>query len=121
MPNTDFDAYLAAAPQPQRATLTALRATLEKILPEAEQCISYGFPTFKVQGKGVAGFAAYKNHCSYFPMSGSVLSTLPTELAAYQMSKGALRFPIDKPLSITLVRKLVSVRLKEIAARSKVR
>ena len=67
-------------------------------MPEAEECISYGAPAFKVEGKAVAGFAAYKNHLSYLPHSSSVLAILGDDIAAYDASKGALRFAIDKPL-----------------------
>ena len=61
-----------------------------EVVPEAEQCISYGMPAFKVEGKTVAGFAAFKNHLSYLPHSGSVLSMLPDDIAPYESTKGAL-------------------------------
>ena len=66
----EVDAYMEGVPEPQRSTLAQVRATLEALLPDAEQTISYGSPTFKVGGKGVAGFAAFAHHCSYLPMSG---------------------------------------------------
>ncbi|MCE9620855.1 MAG: DUF1801 domain-containing protein [Actinomycetia bacterium] len=112
-----IDAHLAKLPQPQRDTLTALLVVLRDLLPDAEECISYNMPCFKVDGKGVAGFEGFKQHCSYFPHSGSVLSEIdgiPSWCSA--SSKGTLQFPIDRPLPKTLVRKLVRARLKEIAA-----
>lgn len=117
MSATAVDNYLAAAPQPHRHTLTLLREMLRVILPQAEEVISYGVPTFKVDGKGVAGFAYYKSHCSYFPMSGTVLKSMATVLESYEQTKGSLHFAIDQPLPESVVRKLVEVRLGEIGVR----
>jgi Domain of unknown function (DU1801) len=68
----EVDAYLAALDEPKQSTLRTLRQTILEILPEAEQCISYAIPGFRVRGQMIAGFAAFKNHLSYFPHSGSV-------------------------------------------------
>ena len=87
----EIDRYLATLPEPKRSTLEAVRKSIIEVVPEAEQCISYGMPTFRVHGKVVAGFAAFKNHLSYLPHSGSVFSMLPDDLASYETSKGALR------------------------------
>lgn len=111
---TSVDEYLERAPEPQRSTLIQLRATLREILPQGEETISYNVPAFEVDGKPVAGYAAFKNHCSYFPHSGSVLPQLGEELADYQWSKGTLRFPVDQPLPGSLVRRLVEVRLEQL-------
>ena len=113
----EIDAYLATVPEPKRSTLEAVRESILAAVPEAEQCISYGMPAFKVQGKTVAGFAAFKNHLSYLPHSGSVFAMLPDDVAPYETSKGALRFAIDKPLPKRLVRKLVMTRMRELALR----
>jgi uncharacterized protein YdhG (YjbR/CyaY superfamily) len=110
----EIDEYLAALDEPKRSTLEELRRTILAILPGAEQCISYGTPTFKVRGKAVAGFAAFKNHLSYFPHSGSVLPELPEEVAGYGGSKGTLQFAVDTPLPRPLVEKLIAVRLREL-------
>ena len=85
-----------------------------EIVPEADQCLSYGAPAFKVEGQTVAGFAAFKNHLSYLPHSGSVLTTLGDEVAAYETSKGALKFAVDKPLPKDLIEKLVTTRMREL-------
>ena len=114
MATEDVDRYLAALEEPKRSTLEALRTSILEVVPEAEQCISYGMPAFKIGGKTVAGFAAFKRHLSYLPHSGSVLSALPEDLAGYQMSKGALRFAVDRPLPKRLVKKLIAVRLGEL-------
>jgi len=112
-----IDAYLARTPQPQRKTLSALHQTLRRLLPRAEEALAYGMPCFKVEGKGVAGFAAFKAHCTYFPMSGSVVGALGKELAPYAVSKGGVQFAADKPLPPALVKKLVKVRLQELSTR----
>jgi uncharacterized protein YdhG (YjbR/CyaY superfamily) len=106
----EVDRYLAALDEPKRRTLEALRRTIVEILPEAEQGLSYGVPAFRVDGKVLAGFAAFKNHLSYLPHSGSVFPQLAEELTQYTTSTGALRFPVDRPLPKSLVRKLIAVR-----------
>jgi uncharacterized protein YdhG (YjbR/CyaY superfamily) len=108
------DRYLADLEAPKRSTLEVLRASILEVVPEAEQCISYGVPAFKVSGKTVAGFAAFKNHLSYLPHSGSVLSTLADDLTGYETSKGALRFAIDQPPPKHLVERLVTARMREL-------
>jgi uncharacterized protein YdhG (YjbR/CyaY superfamily) len=110
----EIDRYLAALDEPKRSTLEALRKSIMEIVPEAEQGISYGMPAFKVKGKAVAGFAAFKNHLSYMPHSGSVLATLPDDVAPYETSKGSLKFSIDKPLPKRLVKKLIATRMREL-------
>ena len=92
-----IDQYLDALEEPKRSTLARLRQTILQILPEADQGISYGVPAFKVRGKTIAGFAAFKNHLSYLPHSGSVFPQLQDELKGYITSTGALRFGIDQP------------------------
>ena len=109
----EVDRYLEALEEPKRSTLSALRDVILQVLPEAEQGISYGVPAFKVRGKTIAGFAAFKRHLSYLPHSGSVFPELAGDLSGYQTSSGALRFGIDKPLPRPLVEKLIAVRLRQ--------
>ena len=109
----EIDQYLDALEEPKRTTLARLRQTILDILPEAEQGISYGLPAFKIRGKTIAGFAAFKNHLSYLPHSGSVFPVLKDELKGYATSSGALRFSIDEPLPVPLVEKLIAVRLQQ--------
>ncbi|MFP3913232.1 MAG: iron chaperone [Actinomycetota bacterium] len=108
------DEYLDAAPEPQRTTLRALRLTLRRLLPGAEETISYGMPAFMLKGKAVAGYAYFRGHCSYFPHSGSVLEEAADDLSAYEWSKGTLRFPIGESLPEPLVRRLVEVRREHL-------
>ena len=109
----EIDQYLDALEEPQRTTLARLRQTIVDIVPEAEQGISYGVPAFKVRGKTIAGFAAFKNHLSYLPHSGSVFPELTDELKGYSFSSGALRFGTAEPLPAPLVGKLIAVRLRQ--------
>jgi uncharacterized protein YdhG (YjbR/CyaY superfamily) len=109
----EVDAYLKGLDEPKRSTLEALRRTILEIVPDAEQVISYKVPAFRVEGRTIAGFAAFANHLSYLPFSGSVLPELADDLAGYTMTKSALHFPIDRPLPKPLVRKLIATRLAE--------
>jgi uncharacterized protein YdhG (YjbR/CyaY superfamily) len=109
----EIDQYLDGLDEPKRSTLARLRQTILTVLPEAEQGMSYGLPAFKVGGKTIAGFAAFKNHLSYLPHSGSVFPELADELKDYAASTGALRFDIGRPLPAPLVEKLIEVRLRQ--------
>ncbi len=119
MSAAEIDAYLAALDEPKRTALTRLRETILGIIPDAEEGISYGMPAFRLQGKVVAGFAAFKHHLSYLPHSGSVFPELEEELAGYQTSSGALRFAVDRPLPEDIVRKLIAVRVRQVLDRSR--
>jgi uncharacterized protein YdhG (YjbR/CyaY superfamily) len=109
----EIDQYLGTLDEPKRATLAQLRDTIVAIVPDAEQCISYGMPAFKLEGKTIAGFAAFKNHLSYLPHSGSVIGGLAKETEGYTKTKGSLHFPIDEPLPRKLVKKLLDARMAE--------
>ena len=115
MSTEDVDEYLRGLEEPKRSTLETLRGTILEIVPDAEQVISYKVPAFRVDGQIVAGFAAFKDHLSYLPFSGSVLPGLASELKGYTMTKSALHFPIDSPLPKTLVRKLIAARRSHAA------
>ena len=108
-------AHLSKVAQPQKATLLELRKTILEIIPEAEEVISYGFPGYRINGKIICGFDAFKNHCSLFPHSSLVIPELEKELVNYKTSKGALQFAIDKPLPKSLVRKLIKTRMRILA------
>jgi uncharacterized protein YdhG (YjbR/CyaY superfamily) len=114
MSRRDIDAYVAALEEPKRSTLEALRKSIMEVVPDAEQCLSYGMPAFKLQGKTVAGFAAFKSQLSFLPHSGSVLAELGEEVAGFDVSKGSLKFAVDKPLPKRLVKKLITTRMQEL-------
>jgi len=108
----DVDDYLAGVPEPARTTLKKVRAVIRSVAPpEATELISYGIPTFKYKGM-LASFAAFSNHCSLFPGKGPTIE-FKSELKNFQTSKGTIRFAPDKPLSTTLLKKLVESRIAE--------
>jgi uncharacterized protein YdhG (YjbR/CyaY superfamily) len=115
--SADIDAYLAGLDEPRRSTLEELRRSILAVVPDAEQCISYDMPAFRVDGSVVAGFAAFKHHLSYLPHSGSVLAQLGDELTGYTFTKGSLHFAPDVPLPRGLVARLVETRLREMDLR----
>ena len=118
MSQREVDEYLASLDEPKRTTLQQLRQTIRSLVPEAEEGISYGMPAYRLQGKVIAGFAAFKNHLSYLPHSGSVFAEIPDDVAGYVTSKGALQFPIERPLPRALVKKLIATRLRQAGVRS---
>jgi uncharacterized protein YdhG (YjbR/CyaY superfamily) len=114
----EIDEYLRGVQEPGRSTLQTLRRTILEIVPDADEVISYRVPAFRVGGETVAGFAAFKNHLSYLPFSGSVLSQLAEELDGYAMTKSSLHFAVDHPLPRALVKKLIKMRLAQIGRHS---
>lgn len=114
MSDQEIDDYLAGLGEPQRSTLEALRSSILAVVPDAEQCISYGMPAFRVEGKVVAGFAAFTKHLSYLPHSGDVLADVGDAVAAYDATPGSLHFPADQPLPDDLVRALVEAKLRRV-------
>jgi uncharacterized protein YdhG (YjbR/CyaY superfamily) len=122
MSKSDFRVVLDSAPEPQRTTILLVVDRVLRAIPQGarvEECISYGLPTLKVDGKPVAAFAANKNFCSYYPCSGGILTALAKDVVGFSQTKSALHFPHDKPLSAALVKKLVVARLVEISARGR--
>jgi uncharacterized protein YdhG (YjbR/CyaY superfamily) len=108
-------AYLAALPDGQRVARKRLRKLVHAAAPGAEDCISYGVPAVRRNGKVLVWFAAASRHCSFFP--GTVVADFAAELKDFSTSKGTVRFQPDHPLPATLVRKLVKARLARIAAK----
>ena len=108
----DIDRYLEGVEEPKRSTLEEMRRRILEVVPDAEQCLSYALPAFTVQGKTVAGLAAFKNHLSYLPHSGSVLTALAEETHGYTQTGGSLHFPIDTPLPRPLIKKLLTTRMR---------
>lgn len=115
---TTFDECLAAFGPEQRAALEKMRRVVRAAAPGAVECVSYGLPAFKLDGRGLIALGGWKNHCALYPMSGQVLAELADELAKYEVEKGTIRFPPSKPLPAALVRKIIKVRMAEIAARN---
>ena len=110
-PAKTVDEYLAALPEEARATLEKIRKAIKAAAPKATEVISYQIPMYQHHGM-LVGFAAFKDHCSFFPGAKPV-ATFKDELKAYKTSKGTIRFPIGKPLPAGLVKRLVKARIAE--------
>ena len=107
----DIDSYIATFPKSTQALLEEVRTTIQKAVPEAEECINYGMPTFKLKGNMVH-FAAYANHIGFYP-APSGISTFADELLGYKSAKGSVQFPIDQPLPLDLIKRISEFRAKE--------
>ncbi|HBZ00766.1 MAG TPA: hypothetical protein DEO84_05525 [candidate division Zixibacteria bacterium] len=117
-PPKDVDAYLASVPPDMRAVLQKLRNTIKSAAPQAEEVISYQMPAYKYKGVLVY-FAAFKNHCSLFPASKSILKIFENELKRFEASGATIHFTVEQPLPATLVRKIVKARIKQNEERHK--
>lgn len=113
-----IEAYLAGVPTDKRVALETLRVQIRKLAPDAVEYFSYGMPAFKLD-KGLAAYAAAKNHCALYPMSSNIVPLLAAELATFKTSKGAIQFTVEKPLPKPLVAKIIKARLAEIATQMK--
>jgi uncharacterized protein YdhG (YjbR/CyaY superfamily) len=116
---TSVDEYLRALPKGQRAVLEKLRKTIKAAAPGATEGISYQMPAFKLEGRFLVSFAAFKDHLSLFPASGRIREELGEEVEPYVSGKGTLRFTVDKPIPASLVRKIVKWRIEENAERKR--
>jgi uncharacterized protein YdhG (YjbR/CyaY superfamily) len=114
-----IDEYLAALSVDKRTALDKLRKAIKAVVPKAEECISYQLPAFRLDGRPLVSFGATANHCAFYPMSSSTVAAHKDELKDYDTSKGAIRFPANKPLPVALVRKLVKARIAENERRSR--
>lgn len=114
----DLDRYFAGLEEPKRGTLEEMRRRILEVIPDAEQCLSYAVPAFKLQGTTVAGLAAFKNHLSYLPHSGSVLTALADDTHTYAQTSGSLHFPVDQPLPRRLIKKLLTTRMRQAGIRA---
>ena len=110
----DVDAYLAEFPTDARKALEELRKTIRAAAPEAEEGFSYGVPAFKFNGKALVCFAAFKNHCGFYPMSPEVLNSFADDLTEYKTAKGTIRFDPKKGLPTALVKRIVRARIMEL-------
>ena len=108
-----IDQYVAGVNGDQRAVLERIRKAIRAAAPNAEECISYGIPGFRLNGRSLVFFGAWANHCAFYPGSSATLKKFRNELRDFQTSKGTLRFSLDKPLPVALVKKLVKARIAE--------
>jgi uncharacterized protein YdhG (YjbR/CyaY superfamily) len=111
--------YFSRLPEPARTTLQSVRSAILSACPkDTTEALSYGIPTFKHNGSIVA-IAAFKDHCSLFPMSYFVIDKFRPQLARFEVSKGTVRFPINKPLPAPLLKKIVKARLLQMSEKQK--
>ena len=108
----DIDEYIAGFPKDTQKVLEQIRATVKKAAPDAEETISYAIPAFTLKGRYLLYFAGYKNHTSLYPApTGN--EAFKKELSVYKRGKGTVQFPLDKPVPLSLVTKIVKLRVKE--------
>jgi uncharacterized protein YdhG (YjbR/CyaY superfamily) len=109
-----IDEYLGPLSAEHRAALQKVRQAVHAAAPKAEECISYGMPAFRLNGKLIAGFKSATHHCSFHPMSGATVATLEAELVGYDTSPGTIRFSPRAGIPATLIRKLIKARIAEL-------
>lgn len=117
---TNIDNYILNQPASAQASLEKLRQTIKAAAPEAEEVISYGMPSFKYHGM-LVGFAAAKEHYGFYPWNSTTIDEFKEDLKPFGTSKGAIRFPADKPLPIALIKKIVKARMKENLEKEKIK
>ena len=102
--------YIAAAPRDVQPLLTKIRATIRKALPDAEESISYAIPAFKIDGRPVIYFAAFKSHIGIYPVTTPVKDKFKKDLAKYELGKGTLRLPLDEPIPYSLIARIAKYK-----------
>ena len=112
MATTEVNKYISSFPDTVKERLELMRKTILEIVPEAEEKMGYGIPTYKLFGKNLVHFGGFKNHVGFYP-APSGLTAFQKELSPYKAAKGSVQFPHDKPLPVTLIKKIVRFRLKE--------
>jgi uncharacterized protein YdhG (YjbR/CyaY superfamily) len=113
-----IDHYLAGVKPDQRIALEKLRRAIRATATNAEECISYGIPAFRLSGRALVFFGAWANHCAFYPGSSATLKKFRSDLKGFQISKGTMRFSPDKPLPVALVKRLVKARMAQIGDKS---
>jgi len=119
-PGPSINTYLAGIPPKPRAALERLRRQIRAAAPKATECIGWGMPMFRYEGF-LVGFAAFKEHCSFFPMNSTLIPAFKKELTGFDTTKGTIHFTVEKPLPAALVRKLVRARVAENESRQKLK
>ena len=109
------DDYIALQPEAVRGLLERVRSTIRKAVPVAEESISYQIPTYKLPGGPLIYFARWKKHYSLYPVSAQLIDALGEDLGAREVEKGTIRFPLDEPVPVKLITRIVKFRAKEVA------
>lgn len=110
----DVDAYMAQLPDDRRAVMERLRSTIRAAAPDATEVISYNMPAFRLDGRFLVSYEAFKRHYSLFPWSEPMVDELGDELKPYAVGKGTIRFPADELIPLELVKRIVEVRNREV-------
>ena len=108
----DVDEYISWFPEETQKLLKQIRTAIQQSAPKAEEVISYGMPGYKINGM-LVWFAGFKNHIGFYPKGSSAINGFEKDLAKYKTSKGAIQFPMDKPLPIALIKKMIKFRLAQ--------
>jgi uncharacterized protein YdhG (YjbR/CyaY superfamily) len=109
---TTIDEYITAFPKDIQIVLESIRNAIREVAPSAEEKISYGIPTFDLNGRHMVHFAAYKNHVGFYPTSSGI-KAFNKELSSFKTSKGTVQFPLTEPIPLGLIKKIVKYRVKE--------
>jgi uncharacterized protein YdhG (YjbR/CyaY superfamily) len=110
----DVTAYISGFPAHTRTTLKRVRSVIRRAVPAAEEMISYQIPTYKLHGRPVLFFAAWKDHYSLYPSNSRLVAAFKDQLSKYELSKGTIRFPLSEPVPVTLIERIVRFRAREI-------
>jgi uncharacterized protein YdhG (YjbR/CyaY superfamily) len=122
MAKTDFksvDEYIASQPEAAQSALELVRRSIRKAVPNAEESISYKIPTYKLRGDPVIYFAGWKQHYSLYPATNRIVATFKNDLAAYEVKKGTIRFPLSQPVPVKLIERIAKIRANEVTERVK--
>ncbi|MBK6792569.1 MAG: DUF1801 domain-containing protein [Anaerolineales bacterium] len=117
MSASPMEEFIARYPATVQVILQKIRAVIHKSAPRAEEAMSYGIPTFKLNGKNLVHFSAFKEHIGFYP-TPSGIEKFKKELAVYEGAKGSVKFPLDKPIPYALITKIVQFRVKEVSAQT---
>jgi uncharacterized protein YdhG (YjbR/CyaY superfamily) len=111
--STTIDGYIAAFPQETQTVLQQVRGAISEMAPGATETISYGIPTFDLQGTHLVHFAAFKKHVGFYPTSSGI-EAFREDLGSYTSAKGSVQFPLDRPMPLDLIRRITAFRLEEV-------
>lgn len=114
----NIDDYIASFPKETQKLLQQIRKAITKVVPQAEEAIRYGIPTFRLYNKNLLHFGGYEKHLSFYPTS-SAIRNFAKDLKAYKTAKGTVQFPLDAPLPLELIQKMVAFRAHEEASKHK--
>lgn len=108
-----IDSYISRSPADVQKVLRSVRSAIRAAAPDAEEAMAYGIPTFKMNGKNLVHFGAFAHHIGFYPTPGAIVE-FEKEFAGYKQAKGSVQFPLDQPMPLALIKKVVSYRLKTL-------